>query len=106
MLGTLALLFILKYTRIDLGLDYILACDKEDPMMLQDRDHGMLLRRLERERFQEPGVGRRYGDVQGVRWDDACDTGDDEDPPPAGSLPGLLEWAAGWLGEYAARCGM
>ena len=104
MLGMVALVFILKFTRIDLGLD--IAAGVEG--MPHERDHGMLRRRLERERFQEPGlaVGKDGDSRRAARCDDACGADDDGDPAAAGSAGAVVEWAAGWLGDYAARCGM
>jgi hypothetical protein len=104
MLGVCALFFILKYKRTDLGLDFIVAGEKGDATMLPERDHGVVLRRLERERFQEPGLA--CTDRDAARCDDAGDLVDDGDPAAPGSAGALLEWTAGWLGDYAARCGM
>ena len=96
--------FILKYTRIHLGLELIVAGEMGHATMLPERDHSVLLRRLERERFQEPGRASTDGDA--ARSDDASDPVDDGDPAAPGSAVALLEWAAGWLGDYAARCGV
>jgi hypothetical protein len=106
MLGICALCFILKYTRIELGLYCIVCGDDGDPRMPEERDYGVLLRRLERERFQEPGFVGKDCDSHAARSDDACHTVDDGDPAAPGSAAAVLESAAGWLGDYAARCGM
>jgi hypothetical protein len=74
--------------------------------MPEERDYGVLLRRLERERFQEPGFVGKDCDSHAARSDDACHTVDDGDPAAPGSAAAVLESAAGWLGDYAARCGM
>ena len=73
-----------------------------------ERDAGVLLRRLERDKFRENiSRGRDLGmPVTSSVWEDSNSYGADGSDSPRRGGKSVVEWGACWLGEYSARCGI